>query len=477
MSFTISSLLFLTAGLFLFYIIKPSLRVHILCAVSLFYIWRLSVSACITVIVTTAIVYFMAQLISKNRSDKPRLSKTICTLGCILCILSLCVYKYASKMVPGDGVFGPFSKIVIPIGFSYYIFQSIGFLVETYKEKFKEFPKLSEFLLYQIFFAKFLSGPIERMERFQTSLKKISEIRFLDEERLSLSFSYIIYGYFMKLMIADRLASYTPFFLEHPSTHESWSLVVGSLMYTVQIYADFAGYSSIALGIASLFGIKLTQNFRAPYLAESMSDFWRRWHISLSSWLKDHIYIPLGGNRKGSFRKYLNTFIVFVVCGLWHGNGMNFLVWGMMHGIFSVVDVMLDKTGIWKNKVCAVIRRILVFCSVSFAWIFFGSGSFSSAITFLKYMILGTGNNTTIEAELTLIETTMVQIVILLISIAVMVVFDILIKKKNMDFGEILAQLPLGARLFSFYVMIMVILVFGAYGPSTDITGFMYMQF
>jgi alginate O-acetyltransferase complex protein AlgI len=281
----------------------------------------------------------------------------------------------------------------------------------------------------------------------------------------------------MKLMIADRLASYTPFFLEHPSTHESWSLVVGSLMYTVQIYADFAGYSSIALGIASLFGIKLTQNFRAPYLAESMSDFWRRWHISLSSWLKDHIYIPLGGNRKGSFRKYLNTFIVFVVCGLWHGNGMNFLVWGMMHGIFSVVDVMLDKTGIWKNKVCAVIRRILVFCSVSFAWIFFGSGSFSSAITFLKYMILGTGNNTTIEAELTLIETTMVQIVILLISIAVMIVFDILIKKKNMDFGEILAQLPLGARLFSFYVMIMVILVFGAYGPSTDITGFMYMQF
>ncbi len=476
MSFTISSLIFLAVSLVLYYLVKTEYRVYVICAVSLFYIWRLSPVACITVVVTTVIVYALGFLIHYFTDKNKGASRLITFVGCVLCVFSLCVYKYGSRFyaVTHSDIL---LNIAIPIGFSYYIFQSIGFLVEVYKGEFGVYPKPSELLAYQVFFAKFLSGPIERASKFIPSLKKILEVKFLDEERLTLSFSYIVYGYFMKLMIADRLAGYTPYFLEHPSTHAAWALVVGSLMYTMQIYTDFAGYSSIAIGIAGLFGIEITQNFRAPYLAESMSDFWRRWHISLSSWLRDHIYIPLGGNRKGNFRKQLNTFIVFVVCGLWHGNGMNFLVWGIMHGLFSIADSMLERMGVWEKKIAAIIRRVLVFCCVSFAWIFFGSGSMSSAITFIKYMILGTGNSKNIASEIELIETTGAQIWILVLSLIVMVVFDILIKKKDKDFGVILSKVPLVPRLVIFYLLIMVILVFGAYGPSTDITGFMYMQF
>ena len=477
MPFEIISLIFLIAALFSFYVVRDEYRICVLAVFSMGYVFYLNPGACAILLVVSAAIYFVGAIsfFLKNRNNT--ISAVVGLLGIISCIGCLILFKYSGMVARFPGIPATVSSLVLPMGFSYYIFQGIGFLADIKSGKLEKLPRPDEFLLYQSFFAKFTSGPIEKAGKFFAQKNAIMEARFWDENRLNRAASYMVYGYFLKLMVANRMAEYTDRIFINPGNHPTMAVIAACFMYTFQIYCDFAGYSMIAVGIAGLFGIELTQNFNAPYMASGMSDFWRRWHVSLSSWLRDYIYIPLGGNRKGKLRKYLNTVIVFVVCGLWHGNGLNYLLWGITHGFLSVADSILDAVGVWKTKVATWIRRVLTFLSVSVAWIFFGSSSASASLRFMKYMILGSETYRDYQTEIEYIELAPIQIRIMVIAVLVVIIMDIISYYKKKVLPELILDLPLIGRLAILGIMFIIMVVYGVYGPSSDVTGFIYMNF
>ncbi|WP_026499488.1 MBOAT family O-acyltransferase [Butyrivibrio sp. WCD2001] len=477
MTFEFTTLVFLVGTLVLFYLAPPKLRPPVLALVSLFYVAHLSRFAAMVLLVTSAFVYVLGAIIHKKREENRRLAKALTVVGALVCVLSLSAFKLGDLLSSREKLPGSLSWMLLPLGFSYYIFQSISFIVDVNKGKVEHFPNPIDFIVYQSLYMKFISGPIERAEDFFAQKEKAVTGKFLNEMNITGAFSYILYGFCLKLLLANRFAKYTDILIGNPDFHSRGALIAGSLMYTLQIYTDFAGYSSIAIGFAKLFGIKLTQNFKAPYTAKSMSDFWRRWHISLSNWLKDYIYIPLGGNRKGVFRKHLNTVIVFLVCGLWHGNGLNFVAWGLAHGFLSVVDDILARLHVWDAKLMQIVRRVLTFCSVSLAWVLFGSGSLSSALRYIKYMFLGTEIDYSWAKEMELLEMSSYQLWIMLIAIVVLIVMDVYSSVKEKDLPELITEKALPVRLLVFYVLLVLLLVYGVYGPKEQVIGFMYMDF
>ena len=477
MTFEFTTLVFLAGALILFYLATPKLRPLVLAFVSLFYVFYLSRFAALVLIVTSVFAYIIGKTIHKEKDNNPKFALALTVFGVLVCTLSLTAFKFGDLLESREKLPGNLFWMVLPLGFSYYIFQSISFIVDVKKGKVRHFPSPVDFIVYQSLYMKFISGPIERAEDFFSQKEKVCTRKFFDEINLTKSFSYILYGFCFKLLLANRFAKYTEILLGNPDFHSRKALIAGSLMYTLQIYTDFAGYSAIAIGFAMLFGINLTQNFRAPYTAKSMSDFWRRWHISLSNWLRDYIYIPLGGNRKGAFRKHLNTIIVFFVCGLWHGNGLNFVAWGLMHGFLSVIDNVLDSIHVWDSVVMKIVRRVLVFVSVSLAWVLFGSGSLSSALRYIRYMFLGNDIDYTWSKEMELLEMSSFQLWIMVIAVIVMIVMDIFSSKKKKDLPVLVTEMALPARLLIFYVLLVLLLVFGVYGPSEQVIGFMYMDF
>jgi D-alanyl-lipoteichoic acid acyltransferase DltB (MBOAT superfamily) len=283
-------------------------------------------------------------------------------------------------------------KLPLPIGISFFIFHNISLIVDYYKEAHKRpVPTFLEVVLYILFFPQLVSGPITRSISFlpQIKFKKLSEIPIKQTAKL------LILGYFFKLFVANNLAQVTA-----KMSPDLMGLLGGGdkvllmFMYSAQIYADFFGYSTIALGLALLFGYRLPVNFNVPYVAASFSDFWTRWHISLSRWLRTYLYIPLGGNRVGPVRTYMNLLIVMGLGGLWHGAAISYLLWGLLHGLFLVLERgasdLLTKFRILpflKNKTMTLAYSCFVFISISFAWIFFRFEHFPDASRYLQEIL------------------------------------------------------------------------------------------
>lgn len=256
-------------------------------------------------------------------------------------------------------------EILVPIGVSFYTLQAIGYVYKIYKDC--EVPEYNfiDYALWLAFFPKIISGPIETRENFLQQIKE----KHITYDQIERGFYLIVYGYFLKLVIADRLYILTSYIQNSYLQRSGFSLLAAAIFYSFQIYCDFAGYSIIAQGVASTMGFNLITNFKSPYLAENIGEFWRRWHISLSSWLKEYIYFPLGGNRVNRRRTYINLIITFVVSGIWHGFGLNYIFWGVLHAIYQIIE-RFKKNILVKN-----IGRIWTFGMVTIAWIFFSMPS------------------------------------------------------------------------------------------------------
>lgn len=434
---------------------------------SLFFVFALSV-----------FTFFAARLIEKNRlCAHPLRSRIWSVFSIAFCLLLMAGYKYIpyflqvrglTELVP-DPVLG---HLAVPIGLSFYLFQAIGYLADVSAGKCSSETNFIYFGLYMTYFPKFVSGPIESFQDFVPQLSKLRKLKFLDRGRLSLAFTYLLYGYFMKLVIADRLSPLVGVIFEAPENFDSLWLAIGAFLYTIQIYCDFAGYSFIALGCSRLFGISLTPNFVTPYFAENITQFWRRWHVSLSCWLRDYVYIPLGGNRKGFWRKCVNTLIVFLLCGMWHGAGLSFVAWGLLHGLFCVADSLLKKRG---KKL--PFSRLTTFLEVAFAWIFFRASGLGSA---LKYIFLlftcGIRPGQTQEILKTL-NLDLIEILVILIGILLVFLMDYHGYKNHMLFPELVQEKDNSVRYMIFYVLIILLFIFGIYGPGYHTEQFIYMQF
>lgn len=308
------------------------------------------------------IVLVLGKLLGRHKS------KALLAFGVILSIGLLYFFKYLNFTMSVIGIDRTF-KIIAPIGISYIVFQCIAYLTEVYREKITPVSEPMDLFIYMFFFPKVLSGPIEPPERFIPQLYVPVKNTYKD---YLVSFSYIVNGFVRKMVVADFLAVGVDAVYASPDKADRFSLIFAAVMYSFQIYFDFSGYTDIAIGSAGMFGIRLTQNFNRPYLATGIRDFWKRWHISLSTWLRNYIYIPLGGNRKGFARKQLNTFITFAVSGLWHGASLTYVLWGAFHGLMQVIENLFDRKKMKEdNLFIKGIKVLITFVLVTIAWIFF----------------------------------------------------------------------------------------------------------
>jgi alginate O-acetyltransferase complex protein AlgI len=311
-----------------------------------------------------------------------------------LALLAFFKYKFLFVGSASSGMIGvaPIDfllKLPLPIGISFFVFHNISLLVDLTKQKASP-PDLGSVFLYIIFFPQLVSGPITRAEMFMPQIrpKYLVDVPFVEAAK------WILTGFFFKLYVANNLnemTSYMDFPLyETLETADRWLLV---FLYSYQIYADFFGYSAIAVGLALLFGYRLPVNFNLPYISASFSEFWTRWHISLSSWLRTYLYVPLGGNRHGTFRTYLNLLIVMGLGGLWHGAGIGYLMWGLLHGLLLVIErPFIMRLQSIDSAVVRAIRIGVVFVCVTMLWIFFKLPNFDHAISYLSGMFIPTAN-------------------------------------------------------------------------------------
>ncbi len=342
-------------------------------------------SACINVISS----YFVAY---GNVNNK----KLIATAGVIFNLSILAFFKYSplisKSLFNATSSVGHFLlTIPLPIGISFYTFEGISLLVDVFKEKkegqkslanssFKEHSKRTLFFIS--FFPHLVSGPILKAHDFFPQI----ELKFFKDINWGKCIKTLIVGYFLKMVVADNLKDFTywitfPYFKGHTAV----TLITLLFGYSCQIFADFAGYSLIAIGLAQLFGYNLMNNFNFPYIAPSIQEFWKRWHISLSSFLMEYLYFPLGGNRKGKVRTYLNLMITMFLGGLWHGAAWSYAVWGLVHGSALAIERLLkDKIKLKPSKALTYFNRIWVFCLVTFAWLFFKLPDFSQVVEYLK---------------------------------------------------------------------------------------------
>ncbi len=483
MTFSLFTFIFLTLTSFLFFLSRKFLRPCILLAASLLYVAYIDIRSFIILIFCSLLVYLFGICIDfLIKKEKTKIAKILTALGVLIFVITIILLKYIPvilKSLPDNaGQYDPvLQKLILPIGFSYYMFQAISYMISVCKGGYKAEKNIIHFMLYMCFFPKFLSGPIERPDIFIPQIKRLADVKFFDERKLSEVFAYLLYGFFMKIVVADRLGMYVSTIFSGFMGSSSVTLIIGAFMYALQIYCDFAGYSALAVGIGKLYGIELTENFIAPYMATDIRDFWRRWHRSLSMWLRDYIYIPLGGNRKGPVLQCVNTMIVFIVCGLWHGNGLQFAVWGLVHGVYSVILILGKKYAGKKLRIPGIIKRLITFALVASAWIFFGADKVENALKYLKRMLTARSLLPNIVAEFAAVGFDTGTLILLICLITAVIVTDFFIYRKDKPFPLLLQDGNCVLRYSVYLILIVVIFIFGIYGPGFSEKQFMYMDF
>ena len=319
------------------------------------------------------------------RMEKTSRRKLWLAVSVVNNIALLSFFKYADFMIDNLNVLLsslniPYEivspGILLPIGISFYVFQSMSYTIDFYRGNIEREKSFIRYATFVSLFPRLLAGPIERAKNLLPQLHKSPSISWQD---ISDGLSLFIVGLFKKVALADYLALYVDKIYSNPEQFQSPALILATFLFCWQIYFDFSGYTDMARGVARMMGFRLMLNFNNPYLATSLGDFWARWHISLSSWFKDYVYIPLGGNRKGMFNTYRNMFLTMVISGLWHGAAWTFVIWGVVHALGRFVTRELERTNFYKEKVPKLFKQLFVFAFVCFAWIFFRAENINDA--------------------------------------------------------------------------------------------------
>ncbi|MFM2189837.1 MAG: hypothetical protein RL491_223 [Bacteroidota bacterium] len=346
----------------------------------------------ILLLLTVCLVNFTSA-IAIERSESILIRKRILWLAMLFDLGILFMFKYYGFVSDNLNTFlsfagvdyqTPVMRLLLPMGISFYTFQIMGYVIDVYRRDLKAERNFGFFTLFVTFFPQLVAGPIERAGNLISQLKDLRNK--VDANTITSGATLMAIGFFKKLVVADRLCLYVDKVYLFPEGFEGFQVLLATLFFAIQIYCDFSGYTDIAIGCASLLGVHLMDNFRSPYLSASVSEFWSRWHISLSTWFRDYLYIPLGGNRVVKWRWYYNLYITFVISGFWHGANWTFLAWGALHGTYLVVGLMLDgwlksKSINAKSGLMRPLKVLFTFVLVCFAWIFFRADSMHTAWT------------------------------------------------------------------------------------------------
>jgi len=369
-------------------------------------------------------------------------------------------------------------EIILPIGLSFHTFQSLSYVIEVYWGRQKAEKNLGIYSLYVMFYPQLVAGPIERP---QNLLHQFYEKHDFEYERVTSGLRLMAWGLFKKIVIADNLAVIVNNVYNNPTNYEGLPIIIATLAFTFQIYCDFSGYSDIAIGSARVLGFKLMKNFDRPYVSKSIKEFWSRWHISLSTWFKDYVYIPLGGNKVSEKRWYFNILAVFLISGLWHGANWTFVIWGGLHGLYQIIPKVLKsimpkqvyllnwkQTGFYQ-----FIQWFVTFCLVTFAWIFFRANSIDDAFYLINHLfIIEVPQNLPAFFDM-LLSVGCDKYILLAIVPAFLLMEIVQFLQNKYNINSIITVIPQWSRIVLYNILILWIYTFGFFGESE----FIYFQF
>ena len=435
-------------------------------AFSLYFYYKSSAWFFMLLIITSVLDWCLSRIMSDTRKLWKRRLCLWLSIGMSLSILGF--FKYANfflwnwnQMVEGN--FQPLD-IILPVGISFYTFQSISYIVDVYKGRVSPTETWIEYLFFLSYFPALVAGPIVRADYF---LPQIQNRDHASRQEMAAGLWLIILGLVKKAVVADYIAQYNDLIFASPTGYSGLESLMGVVGYVVQIYCDFSGYSDMAIGISAIMGFRLTRNFDFPYKSRNLTDFWRRWHISLSTWLRDYVYIPLGGNRRGTLRTYVNNFLTMLVGGLWHGAAWKFIIWGGMHGVGLIVHKALRP---WLVKIpdtwpVKAASWTLTMAYVSFLFIFFRAASFEDAWLIIRNIF----GNFDISYLAPFVRVRYVW----LIFVAMIIAVHSLPTRWINAAGDWFVRAPFGAKLAVFIVAVQLVVQF----MSEDVMPFIYFQF
>ena len=385
----------------------------------------------------------------------------------------------------GIAMGAPKLDVLLPVGISFYTFQALSYVIDVYRGEINPERNFFRYALFISFFPQLVAGPIERSKNL---LQQMHEPHHFDADRAKSGLLLMGWGFFEKLVIADRIAILVTAVYNDYTAYTGAQIVMATVLFAFQIYCDFAGYSDIARGAARILGFNLMKNFNAPYYARTVSDFWRNWHISLTTWFRDYLYIPLGGNRRGKYKKYRNLFITFCVSGLWHGASWNYVIWGALNGLYQItgditktVRVRLQRfmrinTECWSYR---LFQSLITFVMVDFAWLFFRANGAKAGLNMIKRCIqhFDFASLFALDTFLGINTLVMTEKDFFVMILGLIVLFLVDYFRTRVNLGAALERQNIVFRYIVYYVIIFAILVFGVYGPTYDAAAFIYFQF
>ena len=372
--------------------------------------------------------------------------------------------------------------VLLPVGISFYTFQTLSYSIDIYRGRLKPTKDLISFFAFVAFFPQLVAGPIERAVDL---LPQFLKSRKFDYAYAISGLRLALWGLFKKVVIADNLSKYVDIIYAAPDDFYGLSIIIATVFFTFQVYCDFSGYSDIAIGVAKLFGFKLMTNFRTPLFSTTMKEFWTRWHISLSTWFRDYLYIPLGGNKVGKWKWSFNIFLTFLISGLWHGASWAFAIWGSLNGFYLIFGMVTENTRNNVNRLLGFThfphllkasQIILTFCLFAFSLMIFRAESGYDAITLIKHLpqnlSIQCSSMANFIAPFQDLFSSKIEFIYLLLSFIIFITIDIIIRNKGID--GVICKIPKYARVLIYYFLIVWFLFFGAFGEPQE---FVYFQF
>ena len=429
----------------LYYLSSKKFKPYVLLIISVLVYSSLGVKSLVYIVISTITTYIAGLLFEKNKHKKLILVVTlVINLGILVVIKSELV-----------------KNIIVPLGVSYYTFQVVSYLIDVYRNKYKPERNIAKYFLYTMYFPYLFIGPINRYD-------DISKTLFETDKKFNPQAAYngilrIGWGFFKKLIISNRINVLISAITQNPSEYNGAFALFAMLLYSIQLYADFSGGIDIVLGFSKVLQINLKENFDNPYVSQNIQEFWRRWHISLSSWFRDYVYIPLGGNRCSKLRNYFNTLVVFLLSGLWHG--VNYILWGLFHGIFLIIGKFIKV----KNK---YVNITVTFFVVSFLWSFF---IWPTAIQALQMIgsVFTTFNYQELFSNILNLGLNLANYIVLIIAVILLITYDLKREKINSKIKNLSTE----RKLIIFAVLVWIVLVFGMYGIGFNASDFIYNKF
>ncbi|MBF0229090.1 MAG: MBOAT family protein [Desulfamplus sp.] len=442
----------------------------------------------ILLIATSTLITWYAGLkiegaLSNKRKKHFLIASLVANLGALLFFkyfnfFTTSLFQISAKFNLFTGYEAPLLHIMLPVGISFYTFQTVSYTIDIYQGKIEPEKHLGIFALYVAFWPRIVAGPIERAGKLIPQFRKV--ISF-DYSNTTDALRLVLWGMIKKVVIADQLAVYVNQVFDNCGDYTGFPLIIASIFFTIQIYCDFSGYSDMAIGTAKVMGYELTENFRHPYFAASLREFWQRWHISLSTWFRDYVYIPLGGKRVVKWRFYYNLFITFLVSGLWHGANWTFVIWGGLHGLYLIIENIVEEffSNIFKTTWNSIenttfykaIRVAITLFLVNYAWIFFRANTVSDAFSITgKMFIFDFKNSSSLIENIVVVEPSSFILSLALILFLIVVEF----KEQTIKIENYVGNLPFVARWSIYTLGLWAVIISTVFGVKQE---FIYFQF